>query len=205
MIALMQIKGESGSKIAGHESDYELTQAAAAGNRKARRQIVDRLFNRVRATATYIAAGHADAEDYAQMSFIEILQSAGSFRGDSSLESWAERITVRTVMRQVKKQRWRGQYVILDPIPEGRQESMAEGAVANRLVSKRIAEFLNVLKPEKRVAVTLQLVYGYSIAEIAEMTDTSVYTVRYQLSTGRKKLRRLISKDPYLKDMLEDE
>ena len=58
-----------------------------------------------------------DFEDYAQASMIEILQSVGSFRGDASLEKWAERITVRTTMRLLRRNRRADVAVDLDQLP----------------------------------------------------------------------------------------
>jgi len=183
-------------------SDAELTRAAAAGDPTAKRALVERLMNRVRATTRYLAGGHADAEDYAQLSFVEILQSAGSFRGDSSLESWADRIVVRTTMRYVKQLRWRSQYLTYDSEQQGTDHSSAEEGVERTRAMQRMSELFSDLKPKQRAVVTMRLVLGYSIAEIAEATGANPNTVRYRLNTGRKKLRRRIRHDPQLSEMM---
>ena len=183
-------------------SDAELTRAAADGDPLAQRALVERLMNRVRATTRYLAGGHTDAEDYAQLSFVEILQSAGSFRGDSSLESWADRIVVRTTMRYVKQLRWRSQYLTYDSEQQGTDFGSAEDDVARQRVMRRMSELFADLKPKQRAVVTMRLVLGYSIAEIAEATGANPNTVRYRLNTGRKKLRRRIKHDPQLSEMM---
>ena len=63
-------------------------------------------------------------------------------------------------------------------------------------------EYIGTLKPKYRVALTLRLALGYSVAEIADITDTPFNTVRERLRTGRKKLHRQMSKDPLLVDWL---
>lgn len=182
--------------------DCELTLAVAAGDRTAQRELVERLMNRVRATARYLTGGHADAEDYAQLSLVEILRSARSFRGDSTLESWADRIVVRTAMRHIKQKRWRSRYLTVDSQKEGVAFTSAEEDMARRRVKARMAALFGRLKPKQRAVVTMRLVLGYSISEIAEATGVSPNTVRYRLNTGRAKLRRQIRRDPQLSEWM---
>ncbi len=196
----MNKNNASERRVASH--DLDITRAAARGDTGARRQLVDRLINRVRATTSCLTGGHPDAEDYAQIAFIEILNSAGSFRGESSLETWAERITVRTAMRHIRQRRWRGRIVILDPEREGSTISTGEENLSRERVSRRVAIQLGALKPKYRVALTLRLALGYSVAEIADITDTPFNTVRERLRTGRKKLHRQMSRDPLLVDWI---
>lgn len=183
-------------------NDTDLARAAAEGNPAAKRALVERLVNRVRSTTRYLAGGHADAEDFAQLSFVEILQSAGSFRGESPLEAWADRITVRTTMRYVKQQRWRSQYLTYDSEQQGTDHASAEDDVDRQRVMRRMSELFGDLKPKQRAVVTMRLVMGYSIAEIAEATGANPNTVRYRLNTGRKKLRRRIRHDPQLSELM---
>jgi RNA polymerase sigma-70 factor (ECF subfamily) len=183
--------------------DLELAQASARGDNIARRALVERLMSRVRATTRYLAGGHTDAEDYAQMSFVEILQSAGSFRGDSPLESWADRIVVRTTMRYIKQQRWRSQYLSYDSEQQGTDHGSAEDDVARQQALRRMSELFGGLKPKQRTVVTMRLVLGHSIAEIAEATGANPNTVRYRLNTGRKQLRRQVRRDPRLSEWLD--
>jgi RNA polymerase sigma-70 factor (ECF subfamily) len=198
MAADIRNNGAEGVK----DSDLGLAQAAARGEDAARRALVERLMSRVRATTRYLAGGHTDAEDYAQLSFVEILQSAKSFRGDSSLESWADRIVVRTTMRYVKQQRWRSQYLTYDSEQTGTDHASAEEDVARQRLLSRMSELFSGLKPKQREVVTMRLVLGYSIAEIAEATKANPNTVRYRLNTGRNKLRRQMKRDPQLHEWL---
>jgi len=159
-------------------------------------------MNRVRTTTRYLAAGHNDAEDYAQLAMIEILQSVGSYRGDSSLESWAEKITVRTAMRQIKKKKWRGQYMVVNSEYTGSEEPDGVEGLARRRVLERVAALFGDLKPEFRAVMTLKLVYGYSIQEIAGIVGTNEHNVRYRIRIGRKRLRKRIVNDPVLSEWM---
>ena len=195
--------GASG-KRANAQADRELAAAAAAGDPDARRRLAERLMDRVRATAAYLAAGHPDAEDYAQLALVEILESAGSFRGASALESWADRIAVRTVMRYVKQRRWRAQHLSFDSEQEAVSAADTEREVGRRRLARRLAELFAKLKPKQREVVTMRVVLGYSLREIAEATGANVNTVRYRLDTGRNKLRRQLRRDPALREWLDE-
>src|SRR5687768_18156716 len=71
----------------------------AAADPAATRTLATRLVKRVHRVSKSILRAPADADDAAQQSLIEILSSAKSYRGDSSLERWSDRIVVRTSLR----------------------------------------------------------------------------------------------------------
>jgi RNA polymerase sigma-70 factor (ECF subfamily) len=179
----------------------ELTRAAANGDRGARRKLVDRLLDRVGMAVRCLAAGDADLDDHVQVALIEILDSAGNYRGESGLEAWAERIAVRTTMRRIKRSRFRAGIVALDPEREGRsREPAPEHLAVRHRMSLRISALLAELAPERRQVLTLRLVMGYGIEEIAELTGMKINTVRDRLAVARRQLRQRIQRDPVLRD-----
>ena len=186
------------------EIGAQVAFAAASGDTGARRRLADLLLDRVAVTVRYLAGGDPDADDCVQMAMIEILRSVGSFRGESSLETWAEKITVRTTMRQLKHRRWRAQIVELDPAPDG--VSRAAGAdrqVAQASLADRLAAIVGTLSPERREVVTLRLVLGHSIEEISVLTGAKINTVRDRLAVARRQLRSKIVRDPVLREAKE--
>ncbi|MDC0668006.1 RNA polymerase sigma factor [Nannocystis radixulma] len=64
-----------------------------------------RVVAQVRAVARALLGHQADADDAAQKALLEILAGARSYRGDGSVEAWARRIAVRTVLRHVRRER----------------------------------------------------------------------------------------------------
>ena len=168
------------------------------------RRLADLLLDRVALTVRYLAGADSDADDYVQMAMMEILRSVGSFRGESSLETWAEKITVRTTMRHLKHRRWRSQIVALDPAPDdvslaiGADRRLAQASLADRLTS-----IVGTLTPERREVVTLRLVLGHSIEEISELTGAKINTVRDRLAVARRQLRSKIARDPVLREAKE--
>ncbi len=202
VIRLMTTKPTPTANKTHFAKDYALTQAASGGDQRAWRQLADDLLDHVRATSYYLAGGDPEFEDYAQLAIIEIMRSAGSYRGESPLRAWAKQITVRTVIRNLKQRRWRAQFVGTQPDyeKEAGHFASAEDEMQKNMVSERLASHLGKLKPKIRVAITLKAIFGYTVDEIVEITDTNPHTVDYRLRRGRDQLRKKILQDPLLKE-----
>jgi len=135
------------------------------------------------------------------------MSSLGTYRAESSLESWATKIAVRTTIRELKKKHWRMSLVGFDH--EGVLESASglsletgEEALARDRVRLKVLKLLGKMKSKYRIALVLRLMLGHSVGEIAELTDTTFNTVRERLRVGRKQLHRLIERDPVLEEWL---
>jgi RNA polymerase sigma-70 factor (ECF subfamily) len=179
--------------------DLILARRAATGDHKARCQIAERLFARICTSVRYLAGGDRDADDMVQISLMELMKSLGNYRGEGSLEAWADRITVRTTRRGLRRRRRKEEVVrileqpeCVDTTPEPVQGKLRE----------HLALALKKLPGRKRRVVVLRWLYQYSLEEIAAITESPVNTVRDRLRTGRKQLRKTILKDPVLRDFL---
>ncbi|MFH2005082.1 MAG: sigma-70 family RNA polymerase sigma factor [bacterium] len=184
--------------------DVELASAAAAGSDDARRELAERVLDRIRTTVRYLCGDHADASDITQQCLVEVLRSAGSFQGLSRLETWADRITVRTAMRLLRRRRQQEARFRTTELPEAATTDTPEAALDRTRVQASMANLLQKLTPERRTVLTLQIVYGYSIREIVELTEAPPETVRDRLKVGKKQLRRLILTDDALREWAKD-
>lgn len=185
-----------------YDSDVALAGAAANGDQVARRDLVDRVLNQVRRTTAYLINGGPEADDLAQLALMQILGSAGSYRGECSLEYWADRIAVRTVMKHIHKVRRRERLSEAVHEPSVPSEDI-EGQAESHGLRKRLAVLLQKLSSDRRTAVVLHHVQGYDLSEISELTGAPVNTVRDRLRIGRAQLRQHILRDPALRDWVE--
>lgn len=180
------------------EAELALTQACARGDDRAMRKLAAMLFDRVRALTYTVAGSDPDSNDYAQIAFIEILRAAGSFRGDSSLQRFADRITVRSVIREIKRNKRHRWHLPLDIADE---EKIAYKSIENEIHQRQIviklSNIIQNLGYKFGVPLQLKLALGYSVQEIAELTDTPYNTVRERLRIGRKRLHKAIAEDPF--------
>ncbi len=194
---------------ASPQADLELARAAGRGEARARQLLAQRLFDHVRATVSYLAGGDPDKDDLVQLSMIEILRSASSFRAEGPLDAWADRITVRTSFRALKARRRREEplrgsedvHVAQDRLEASfseKETTALDQEIQRRELHRRLATVLGRLGPRRRAVVVLRWVHGYGVEEIARITDSRPNTVRGRLRRGKRQLRKLILADPVL-------
>lgn len=169
----------------------QLVSRALAGDARARHQIVEQLSRRVRGIALSILGNAADADDAAQTVFLELFQSLPSFRGEN-LVPWADSIAVRTAVRQARSRRVRSaRDASIDP-----EELTTElSPPAEHGVPRSIIEYLADLPETRRVALVLRHVLGYSVEEIAELTEVSPNTVKDRLVQAREQVRKTLRRE----------
>ncbi|HUT77982.1 MAG TPA: RNA polymerase sigma factor [Polyangia bacterium] len=183
-------------------SEVALAREAATGDPRAQRLLLDGLLDRVRVTVRYLSGDHRDQDDWVQLALMEILRAVAGFRGESSLAAWADRIAIRTAMRQLKLRRRRDGRVTLDP-EAAPSPGPGPGLEHDRLaMRRRLARHLGALDPECRAVVVLKLVHGHSIDEVAALTEAPPNTVRDRLARGRRLLRGKLSADPAFETLL---
>jgi RNA polymerase sigma-70 factor (ECF subfamily) len=201
MVERLKSKRHGSGRRDSWSSDAELAGAAARGDPNAVRDIAERLFDRVRTSVMILAGNDRDADDLAQESLVEILRSTRTFRGRSSLETWADRITIRTSLTQLRR-RNRGGVVLAECTEVADSDPKADPGkdLLHKRLSERLLYQLTRLPLKQRTAVMLRLVYDYGIAEIAGVTESSVFTVKGRLRLGLRRLRKAARHDPELQD-----
>lgn len=182
--------------------DRQLAEAAGRREAWAEQHLARRLLERVRNTVYYLAAGDRDADDLVQLSLVEILRSASAFRGESALETWADRIVVRTALRQLRQRRRRESPVALEELPLA-DPFEPQAHLRQRELQRRLAAHLEHLKPERRAVMVLHWVLGHTVEEVAALTDAPPNTVRKRLRVGKRQLRKRLRNDPVFLDWLE--
>lgn len=181
------------------EGDRALAVAAARGEPRARSALVERLLDRVRRTTSYLTLTADEADDLAQIALMEVLGSAGTFRGECKLETWADGITIRVAAQHLRKRTRRegllARFGLAPEAPPAVEETVDLGQIRGR-----IAYHLSKLTPERRTAFVLRHALGHSVAEVAELTGVPVNTVRDRLRVARGQLRKRALADPVLRD-----
>lgn len=164
----------------------------ARGEASAQAALVQRLLRRVQRLCRALLRNAHDAEDAAQLSILEIIQSARGYRGDSSVERWADRITVRTALRAARSEK-RAQRLPADLEPQQVAPPAGEGAVLAQ-------EYLGCLSERQRVVLILRHGFEYSIEEIAELAEISPNTVKDRLLRARGIVRQMLRREQFALD-----
>jgi RNA polymerase sigma-70 factor (ECF subfamily) len=168
----------------------------ALGDREAQRQVARRLLRRIEDLCRAVLRNSEDALDARQLSIIEILKSARSFRGESTLERWADRITVRTALRAAASER-RAHRAPVDVEP-GTAHPTGESVLLAR-------QYLDRISDRQRMVVIMRHGLEYSMEEIAEMAGISQNTVKDRLLRARGIMRRMFRREQFLVDVSGNE
>lgn len=176
-------------------SELGLMKLVAAGDTRAQRVLAHRLAGRVQRVAQRLLSNRADAEDAAQLSLIEILRSAESFRDESSIERWADRIAVRTTLRYARDQRRKPWALGGSRVDPDSTRSEAPPPNTDEDTPRKLQEYLDALPEPRREVLVLKHALGYTTEEIAELIDKPVGTVKDRLVAARKQIRKLITRE----------
>jgi RNA polymerase sigma-70 factor (ECF subfamily) len=140
------------------------------------------------------------AEDLTQEIFIRIYGGLPRFRGGSRLSTWIYRITHNAAMNELQKARYRREGLGLDEIGPGEPagadftEDPLE-RVERDESRRRMARWIEELRPEQRSALTLYYSAGKNYREIADILEVPIGTVKTLLYRAKKELRGRLRKE----------
>ena len=80
-------------RLIGSDTDNSLIAAAAAGDRDAFAELLDRHYDRIHGLAWQLTGSRADADDIAQDVCCALVEKIGSYRGEAKFTTWLYGIT----------------------------------------------------------------------------------------------------------------
>lgn len=196
MPATLQLQGALGgpskdwtmTSVDPSGDDASLAARVHAGDRVAADRFVRRLLPLVRKVTRKLVGDTVEAEDLVQVVLLELLQASGSYEGRGTLEGWAYRIAMRTVLRQLRKARRRP--ITLPELPAlGESTNMSEG------LTRPLHEYLLELSETHRSVLILRHALGHTLPEIAELTEAPIATVKSRLQKATEALQKAIRRD----------
>lgn len=189
-----------------------LIRSAQQGDLDAFNTLVLAYQSQVYNVAYRIMGETAPAADATQEAFISAYKHIKSYRG-GSFKSWLLR-TVTNACYDALRYNKRRPATSLDALGETPDDSPAESSgfeefiasdaespsdAAERAELRRaIAAGMQHLPPDQRITFVLSDVQGMSYDEVAEITNTSLGTVKSRLSRARAKLRDYLITQPEL-------
>jgi RNA polymerase sigma-70 factor, ECF subfamily len=188
---------------ANRQHDLELAQRAATGDRAAQRELFLEQRANVHRALFRILGSNREIEDLLQDAFIEIFKALGTFRGDSTLGRWCQTIAVRVAYLAISRRRPPSVDLALveEIVPS---DTDLRRHVQIREAARRLYAALDRIEPKQRIAFALATIDGKSLAEVAELTGSSVFAVKTRVWRARRELMRRAGKDAALTAYLED-
>jgi RNA polymerase sigma-70 factor (ECF subfamily) len=185
--------------------DAQLLAAIQSGDEHAAAELHDRLRPRVDMTIrALLGAGHAEHDDLAQQSFVELVLSLARYRGECSLETWAATITARTVFKFLRRKTTERR--IFQPTDLAESEPPSSVGLGRSLVARdlaaRVRVHLDAMDDAKAEAFVLHDVCGFNAREVAGIAGISEAAAHARIARGRAELHAKIAADPELRDAL---
>jgi RNA polymerase sigma-70 factor (ECF subfamily) len=179
---------------------------AASGDDVATRRVVREVSPYVlRVVRAVVGPRYPDTEDLVQDILFWFLRALPSFRGESSVISFASRIAFRRALEARRRSfdvgRWMVEFQDFAQATTVNPSLPSEVAEVN-LRRELLAHLVAQLPKAQAEALVLRAVSGLSIEQIAEATGCSPNTVRSRLRLAKGTLRRHIDEDPKMRDHL---
>lgn len=186
--------------------DTALVAAVRSGDAAVASRFCDRVWPAVDRTIRRML-GHRDVDrdDVAQLALIELVGTIGRYRGDCSLDSWAQTITSRVIFKHIRRRRLERRIfteLLTDEIAAYAAPEQNERRAATRELLSRVGQLLDRLNADRAWAFVLHDLLGYDLREIAEMTGASVSATQTRLVRGRRELHERVAGDPDLIELV---
>jgi RNA polymerase sigma-70 factor, ECF subfamily len=160
-----------------------LVDQARSGNRTALDRLLRAQQPMVHAVCRRITGNDADALDATQEALIAIVRGLDRFDSRAKLSTWVYRIATNASLDELRRRRRRPNATL--DADDGR-EPTATADVAGQVAARLDTDAaLSTLTPEYRAAVVLRDLCALDYAEIAEVLDIPLGTVRSRIARGR--------------------
>jgi RNA polymerase sigma-70 factor, ECF subfamily len=187
--------------------DHALVSAARAGNRAVSSALCNRLWPQVdRTIRKLLGRRDTDHEDLAQLALFEIVRTIDRYRGDCSLDTWAQTVTAHVVFKYIRRRRTERRIfsdaLVDDDSTAAPTVAIDRGSLTRDLLA-RVSKHLEKMNEGRAWTFVMHELMGYELKEIAEMTQVSLAAAQSRLVRGRRDLHKRIAADPELAEMLK--
>lgn len=143
-----------------------------------------------------------DAEDLVQETYAKAYAAFHQYKPDTNLKAWLYRILNNTFISNYRKAQRRPKEADAAEVEDWHEYraashssqgmKSAEVEALENLPDSEIRDALEQLPEDRRTAVYLADVEGFSYQEIADIMDTPIGTVMSRLNRGRRQLREIL-------------
>jgi len=181
------------------EADWLLVRRIQAGEVARFDDLITKYRERIWGVIYHLCANREDAADLTQDVFLKAFQSINRFQGQSAFFTWLYRIAVNTTLNHLQKAKLRRFFSLEKirdeaPVADLLDKLADPGNASDRAaclgeLQQKLNEAMQKLSIKHRTVVTLYEIDGLSHEEIAEITGSSVGTVRSRLHYAKLQLQ----------------
>lgn len=183
-----------------------VADAVRAGDHAATRTLITTIGPKMlQVVRRILGANHADVEDVTQEAAYAVVGALAAFRGECTITHFACRVAAQLALKARRREatQKRSRPPCWDLLESFSQK---EGAPDSQLQRQRLAEAARALLaslPEAQAESFALHLSGYTVAEIADMTDCPSETVRSRLRLSRHALRARVTARPLLRELIK--
>jgi RNA polymerase sigma-70 factor (ECF subfamily) len=177
----------SPAKHSPNDEDNDLLVAVANSNSTALEALYLKYHVRLAHFVARVTPGYENIEEIINDTFMAVWKSATAFRKKSRASTWIFGIAYRTALNSLRRQRHHSDVRNFDDYPE----QTVDPALATE-VRDWLTHGLNRLPPEQRLTFELTYLMGYSVEEIAAISNSPVGTVKARMFRARQRLREYL-------------
>lgn len=180
---------ETGGGAPDDAIDRELLRRTAARDRDAFKTLYVGYHRRLARFLLRLTRRFDVAEEIVNDTMWIVWQRAGDFHGASRVSTWIMGIAYRRALKTLRRANLQARWVELDADADYTDQGRAvDGADREQLIARALA----ALPLEQRLVLEFTYYLGHSCAEIAEIMDCPVNTVKTRMFHARRKLRLLM-------------
>jgi RNA polymerase sigma-70 factor (ECF subfamily) len=201
-----------------HHEETVIVAELKAGNEDAYARLFAHYHQAIFRLVYRILDDPTDAPDTTQEVFFKVFRGMPKFDCESSLKTWMYRIAIHEASN---RRRWFYRHKVrersIEPLPNDREDRPARlldslvaatespfEAVSRSQVRARLERALQEIPTHYRTTVALRDMEDLSYEEIAEVTETSLGTVKSRLVRGRKALRIKLERHAHVQSLKKE-
>jgi RNA polymerase sigma-70 factor (ECF subfamily) len=187
-------------------TDDQIIERTLAGETEAFGLLVRRWENPIYGLSLRMLGRDEDARDVCQETFLAAFRNLRKFRGEAKFSSWIYRIALNACNSRLRRPDGARTRSLDEESADGNREEFADQATegaTERLqraqLSAIVRRALNALPTEMRQVIVMKEYEELTFAEIAEILEIPVSTVKSRVYTGLQQLRARLG---YVRDAL---
>lgn len=182
-------------------SDDQIIERTLAGETDAFSLLVQRWERPIYGLSLRMLGRDEDARDVCQETFLAAFRNLRKFRGEAKFSSWIYRIALNACHTKLRRRGGMVERSIDEEDEDGRRLEIADrrGETVSDLLhrdqkARLVRRALHALPPEMRQVIVMKEYEDLTFAEISEILEIPVSTVKSRLYTGLQQMRSRLEK-----------
>ena len=142
-----------------------------------------------------------DREELCQDVFVKVYRSLHTFRYEARLSSWIAKIAYHTCLNHLERKKLP---LLDDALPVARltaSEPLPDAQTRRMEVQSFIHKAIERLPHQQRIVLTMYHLEGFSLSEIAHITERPTGTIKSDLFRARKSLKNRLLETYKIQDL----